>query len=215
MRKYEYENLIKIFFDDGTNMSFSRKKYGRLLDLIIKQITEEKIKIRNPYKINEDGSVTMFYLNQKTNNVMEFLIDYDDWLKYRELYWTIYSSGYVVSRTTGKKIILHRELMELSDFITYEEVVDHKNHNKLDNRKSNLRVVNQKENTHNTSLKIKSKTGIRGICKCTDWLNTPKGMNYRIRVKTMDGKYFIRYTKTLDEAKEILLKIRKENGFYM
>lgn len=217
MKKYEYENLVKIFFDDGTNMSFSRKKYGELLDLIIKQVTEEKMKIRNPYKVNEDGSITMLYLNQKTNSILEFLIDYDDWLKYREQYWTIYSSGYVVSRTTGRKITLHRDIMGLGDFTTYKEVVDHLNHNKLDNRKSNLRIVTQKENNHNASFELKSSkgTGIRGICKCTNWKNVPKGSNYRVRIKKLDGTYFLKYTETLEDAIDTLLKIRKENGFYM
>lgn len=214
MKIYEYENLVKVFFDDKTNMSFSRKKYGTLLDMIIEQVTKEKIKIRNPYKINEDGSVTMLYFNQKTNEVMEFLLDYDDWLVYREQYWTIYCSGYVVSRTNGKKVNLHREIVGLGDFKDYSQVVDHINHNPLDNRRSNLRIVTQKLNNYNSSLTYKrnSSTGVKGITSCEGWKKAGDN-KFRVRLKMLDGSTFTKFVKTYEEAENLLIQKRKENGF--
>lgn len=41
--------------------------------------------------------------------------------------------------------------------------VDHRNQNKLDNRKENLRFVTWSENMHNTGPKVNNKFGIAGI----------------------------------------------------
>lgn len=57
-------------------------------------------------------------------------------------------------------ILLHRYLF---DFPT-GKMIDHINHNTLDNRRENLRVVTNSENSQNRDPKtIKSKSGIRGV----------------------------------------------------
>lgn len=214
---YEYDNLTKIFFEDRTNMSFSKQKYGPLFTLIINQVIKEKIKIRNPYKVNSDGSVCMFYYYQKENKILEFLLDYEDWVKYRHLYWTYTGSGYVFCRgdKTRKKIYLHREIMGIGEFESLSEVVDHKNRVKTDNRKSNLRVVSQRENIFNLPFKSSKNTttGIRGLSCCTNWKRKVKGANFRVRVSMLDGTIYTGWFKTKEEALKILLEKRKENGF--
>lgn len=56
--------------------------------------------------------------------------------------WYLDKDGYAITRT-GKK--MHREIMKPSKNL----VVDHINHNKLDNRKINLRIVTKQENARN------------------------------------------------------------------
>ena len=73
-------------------------------------------------------------------------------------------------------------------------VVDHINHNTLDNRKCNLNVVSRYENQQNRLGSRKgSKSGIRGI----SWDN--KNKDWIINVK---GQYFGR-TKDIEEAAKL------------
>ena len=71
--------------------------------------------------------------------------------------WHISDTGYVVWRgiNNGKKhtVRLHRLIAQAKD----GEIVDHINRNKLDNRKSNLRIVTQKENFRNSDWYDNSK----------------------------------------------------------
>lgn len=86
-----------------------------------------------------------------------------------------------------KQIWMHNVIMPKKD---ENNIIDHINHNTLDNRRSNLREITKKENSQNTSVS-KSKTGIRNI--------TIDGDKYRVRI---NKKSFGRYN-TLEEAIEV------------
>lgn len=81
---------------------------------------------------------------------MSVLIDDDDIEIFNKYKWHINDSGYVVWRgiINGKKktVRLHRLIMHADD----DQIVDHINRDKLDNRKSNLRFVTCAENLKNT-----------------------------------------------------------------
>ena len=79
------------------------------------------------------------------------LEDYDELSKYR---WFLNNHGYVVrikhyTKPSGLRttytIYLHREIMSPPD----DMQIDHLNHNKLDNRKRNLRICTASENLSN------------------------------------------------------------------
>lgn len=53
---------------------------------------------------------------------------------------------YAVRRQNGKKIRMHRFILGLQTGKEDPRVVDHVNHNSLDNRRENLEIVTQKEN---------------------------------------------------------------------
>lgn len=58
--------------------------------------------------------------------------------------WIIGQNGYVYlggGRTSGKQVLMHRIVMRAK----IGEVVHHKNHNRLDNRRSNLQRINPSE----------------------------------------------------------------------
>ena len=68
--------------------------------------------------------------------------------------------GYAYSIIKGKPIGLHRFLMGIDK----TKEIDHINHNKLDNRRKNLRVVNHQENQMNLlKKKIKTSSKYKGV----------------------------------------------------
>lgn len=60
-----------------------------------------------------------------------------------------------------KSISMHRIILEAKD----GEVCDHKNNNRLDNRRENLRICTPKENSHNRSIQKNNQYGFRGVGK--------------------------------------------------
>ena len=107
--------------------------------------------------IIHDDYVEMIICNknkQEKARVLISLEDLDEVGKYR---WSINGRGYIV--TGGGKISLHRFIMNPPE----GKVVDHKNHNPLDNRRKNLRICTQQQNSMNTSVSSISKTGYKGV----------------------------------------------------
>jgi hypothetical protein len=94
-----------------------------------------------------------------TNNEQLAIIDEDTPLSITEKRWRLSPDGYV--RTGAMNISLHREIMGLRGFDG--AYVDHVNGNRLDNRKSNLRLCNSTENSFNKSITSRNKTGYKGV----------------------------------------------------
>jgi len=65
-------------------------------------------------------------------------------------------------RVTGKRktILMHRVVANPSE----KQVVDHRDHNGLNNRKSNLRVCSHTENIRNSRKRLDNTSGYRGVC---------------------------------------------------
>ena len=91
----------------------------------------------------------------------EILIDDDDAIKYIGVKLSISTHGYVLVCRYGSKSVnyLHREVMNPAD----GAVVDHINGDKVDCRKSNLRVCTQQENSYNARVRSDNKSGVRGV----------------------------------------------------
>lgn len=80
--------------------------------------------------------------------------------------------------------------------------VDHRNRNRLDNRRTNLRIVTHAQNMHNKSLYCNSTSGFRGVT----WSQTRKQWRARVGV---DGKRIhLGYFKHKHDAAEAAQKGR-------
>lgn len=78
--------------------------------------------------------------------------------------WVKNSNGYAVGGKNGKVVYLHRLIMadELNSH-SQPMLVDHKNQDKLDNRRCNLRVVNKSANQINCKQRTSNTSGYRGV----------------------------------------------------
>ena len=73
-------------------------------------------------------------------------------------------TGYIQLFFNGKLYLAHRIAMLISyGYCPEEAVVDHINHRRDDNRLSNLRFSNAKDNAKNISLRNDNKTGHMGV----------------------------------------------------
>lgn len=101
----------------------------------------EKLKKQNVFTIVGDEAI-----GTTTNTGAEFRIDAEDVDKIKHLCWLESNWGYVVGcLPNGRYVLLHRLLLNPPR----ELVVDHINHDRKDNRKINLRVCTQAENSRN------------------------------------------------------------------
>jgi len=84
-------------------------------------------------------------LSGKNGKGLEVLLDPEDYEKFKNKKWHLLAGRYAANGHD----YLHRLIMSAPKGM----VVDHRNHNTLDCRKKNLRIVTQTENCHNTKIK--------------------------------------------------------------
>lgn len=160
---------------------YQRNKQGVSFDYPIQ-------KKANDYEIEGDVA-KVYYEDNKRNRIGSFIVDKEDLDKIKQYKWSIISTGYIVAYQGKKIIMLHRIITDCPA----DKEVDHINHNKLDNRKTNLRVCTRRQNNFNR--KPRSNTHEYGI-------SFSKGY-YHIRV---DKKY-CGISKDFEEA----VRIRDEH----
>lgn len=84
-----------------------------------------------------------------TSNGKEFYFDLEDYELISKYNWSITGSGYLINTVNDSCISMHRLIMNPNK----DMMVDHINHNTLDNRKSNLRICNASQNNINKRIK--------------------------------------------------------------
>lgn len=94
--------------------------------------------------------------------VTQVLLDEEDLHLVLSCYWQL-KRGYARGSLESKEVLMHRVVLGIEDPYTY---VDHINHDPLDNRRSNLRLVTPQQNAFN----MRSKGGtsaFKGVCYCS------------------------------------------------
>jgi hypothetical protein len=90
------------------------------------------------------------------------LLDENDRVRLGHISWKIDKDGYAVHRS--KKygyLVMHREIM----MATKDQIVDHINGNKTDNRRCNLRLANKSTNGMNRGPNRNNALGLKGVSK--------------------------------------------------
>lgn len=110
------------------------------------------------------------------------IVDNDEYEKFGNLTWFI-CNGYAkrsfrlksVERSkSNRQAHLHREILNAPKGMC----IDHINGDKLDNRKSNLRLCTNQENIRNSKVMIKNTSGFKGV----SWMKSKSKWRARIKV---------------------------------
>lgn len=136
----------------------------------------------------------------KVKNILDriprkVLIDPEDFHLVSQYTWRIsVDNGYVVATTKDNKTIrIHRLILEPK----HGNYVDHINHNKLDNRRANLRECSPVLSSCNRRVCKNNKSGFKGVFKIT-------GENYtkpwRAKIAFNGIKSYLGDFKTPEEA---------------
>lgn len=123
----------------------------------------------NAYDFSNDDYVIGYIDNGND----KFLFDKEDYDKVKQYHWYKEATGYI--RASNKeRIFLHRLIMGSPDNM----FIDHKNHNLLDNRKSNLRIVTNSQNQMNKAIVPNNTSGVTGVV----WLKDTQQWRAEIRI---------------------------------
>lgn len=140
----------------------------------------------NDIKIYDDYAELI--INSKKYNNIKVLISIDDVEKVKKYTWCLTRSPrsnlYVMTKLNNVSIKLHRYLTNCPDNM----VVDHINHNTLDNRQENLKICSILENAQNLEIRTPH-----------TYIYTFVNGGYRINISRNGIKYF-KYARTLQEA---------------
>ena len=98
----------------------------------------------------------------RTNRVCDYaLISKSDKEIAEKIFWRKTEYGYARGKnpSTGKDVLLHKHITQT----TKETVIDHINRNKLDCRRSNMRIADSQINSLNRNPPRNSLTGYKGV----------------------------------------------------
>ena len=134
--------------------------------------------------------------NKAHIEVARTIIDLDDVDLCKKYRWVLNGRNEVFTDIDNKKVKLHRLLLNPQDDL----VVDHINRNKLDNRRSNLRICTIAQNNYNKGLRKENTSGITGV----DWDKSRR--KWRVQIGYDNKNHFVGRFDKLEDA----IKAREE-----
>jgi len=178
----------------------------------------------DPNKITIDGNVAYIHLNDFHGFIIaKAIIDVEDIDKIVGYKWFMRQDGRVVSNITASSdgkthVRLHNVIMNPNNGY----IVDHINGDTLDNRKFQLRIVTEKQNSKNNTIQTNNTSGVTGVVlsQSNTWVPQIKKDRKMIRLgneKSFDeavkkrikaeANYFKEYTRNYNiETDTIQLK---------
>ena len=115
------------------------------------------------YTVGKGGQMLIKLGNSKK----QAIVDPEDFEYLNQFKWWLNDSGYAIytqcfkkeSGWRSRKLRMHRILLK----VLKGQQIDHVNGNRLDNRKSNLRICTQSQNTKNRIKSTKNTSGYKGV----------------------------------------------------
>lgn len=197
--------------DHGSAYCTENRKTIRLASMIVGTDAKERVWHRNGdsldyrkenlYAGNHDefsGDVcTMTCFDGR-----KFVIDSSDYELVKKSIWHIDANGYVIGYRSDKRspnghkvaMKLHRLVMGVVDAPSVE--IDHINHNTLDNRKFNLRIVTRSQNCCNTRRSKANTSGYKGVYWCRS------ANKWAAQIKFQGTRHYLGVFENINDAKE-------------
>lgn len=136
-------------------------------------------------------------LSGKHGKGLKVILDDEDFEKYKNIKWHLLDDRYAANGHT----YLHRLIMNAPK----GKVVDHLNHNTLDCRKKNMRVVTQSENCKNSRI-----IGYYFEKWCNKWHVEYRKINFGRYNTEEEAKRAIRLARSGLTREKVKQKIKKE-----
>lgn len=149
----------------------------------------------NPYEVIADIAIFT------THDGRKFIADAEDVEKIIRYTWCYSKTGYLVATVHQKTTKLQRYLLDPPENM----VVDHKNGHPSDNRRSNLRICTQTDNTRNAAKPKNSRCKYVGVSKT-------KNGTYKARIMVNRKEIRLGTYKTEEEA--FAARIAGEKKYY-
>lgn len=166
--------------------------------------------MKNEYEVRGDN--VAIFLNRKDGTMLETLISVSDFEKvdsfpntwypitFKKHPSTFYVQGYFKSNGKNTPKLLHRWLLDEPKGL----VVDHINHDTLNNTRENLRVITQGQNCQNRKgPQINSTTDIRGVSFVKHF------KKYKAHMQLNGKTITIGYFHDIKEAEKAVIKARE------
>lgn len=198
-REYKYI-LWKCICDCGkevfTTTDMLKRGQRKSCGCLKAEKTGLRSRLTNEYDISGDFGIGYTRKGEK------FYFDLEDYDLIKNWCWWVGKNGYLMTNernNTGKKIYFHKLVTKTDG----QQVVDHKNHNKLDNRKRNFAIADSCENLQNQLIKSNNTSGVVGVT----YVQSRK--KWLAQLKVRKKKILYKYFDTFDEAVLERLKVEK------
>lgn len=158
--------------------------------------------VYDPNKITtKDDTAEIVLCNRKCQEVARAIIDAEDIEKVEKYMWYLTDKGYAATNINGKRVKIQHIIMGANSLI------DHKDRDKLNNRKSNYRFCTNAENSRNIGILRSNTSGYKGVV----WHKQGKKWAARIEVNKIRHSLGL-FNNKLDAAKAYNVACLKYHG---
>ncbi len=134
-------------------------------------------------------------------------IDYKylmQWKWYANWYRNCFRAKRNLPQVNGKRKAIYMYTIIAERMGIDSKRIDHKDHNPLNNQRSNLRPATRSQNGHNHGANSNSKTGVKGV-------SFDRSRNrYRVRLRVEGKRYRLGRFDTIEEATIVIQRKREE-----
>lgn len=157
-RIVENEEKFIVYIGNKT-IRYSKNRYGKFAKLLALKTFKDGRRYENYFITYRN--YTIFYISTKAYGIKTMLVDNANVHYFFDKKISIAKDKHAKTfYAKTKDGAVHREIMNFPN-----KLIDHINHNGLDNRQINLRMVNTSANSRNATIRVDSPLKIKGVTK--------------------------------------------------